>query len=145
MKKLFILLSVTTSLLAGCATNNQWPGVTKTAAFIATTASLAENPGSRPEIELAENIVCSVAASPNASPQALVTALDASGPWKPLTRALIVSLVLVANQAVNANTNFPAAIYLQAVCDGMTLAAMTTATGGAASLKPADPRWPQVR
>ncbi len=116
-----ILVSVLLALAAGCATN-PWPVVTQTAVFVGVRNDLRKHPADRPKLEVVKQIVCAVAQDTNANPAALVSAIDAAGPWSD-TEGMALDLVVVAvNSGVAADPKSPAKVYLDSACAGLNLA-----------------------
>ena len=150
MKKLFILLGVTTSLLAGCATNSTvGPALVRLGVSTSAGYTLVKYPAARPGVAAGREIVCAVASGQDLSPVAVVAALDAAGvAWTPEAWFAINGAVGAYNLAWNGlgePGTAKARPYLEAVCGGLTdaLGAPAPVTRSAA-LEPTS-RWPQVR
>ena len=121
MKKLLILLPLI--VLSGCKTGPMGHAIFTAAITTGEQVALVTHPEIAPDLRAGAAVVCAVANGTNATPEAIVAALEAAHITNVLSRVVLNSSLSIFNTvvaSVGTNNTAQVKLYAQDLCNGLT-------------------------
>lgn len=153
MKNIKLFIPALAAVLCGCASApNLGPSIMQSAVAGGASLAILKDPNVKPYLQAAAPVVCDAAGSGKLDPQSVIAALESSSAKEFKTPEAVIAFNMAfafyeAFWYSSTNTTSSAAQpYLQATCNGLTLATEgTVASGKLLALPPKNQVWPHVK